>query len=77
MLAGALVASLAGDVFLMLPGGQWFIPGLASFLVAHLFYIALFRARQAWFASRRALVATLALGAGDVCRDPARPAGCR
>ncbi|MBP6854482.1 MAG: sterol desaturase family protein, partial [Rhodoferax sp.] len=43
VLAGALVASLAGDVFLMLPGGQWFIPGLASFLLAHLFYIALFR----------------------------------
>ena len=64
LLTGALAGSLAGDVFLMLPGGQWFIPGLASFLVAHLFYIALFRAGQPWFASRRALLATLALGAG-------------
>ena len=59
----ALLASLAGDVFLMLPGGRWFIPGLASFLVAHLFYIALFRIGQPWFPSRRALVATLGFGA--------------
>ncbi|MBL8336117.1 MAG: sterol desaturase family protein [Rhodoferax sp.] len=64
LLCGALLASLAGDVFLMLPGAQWFIPGLASFLVAHLCYIALFRAGTRWFASRGALVATLALGAG-------------
>lgn len=64
LLTGALAGSLAGDVFLMLPGGQWFIPGLASFLVAHLFYIALFRAGQSWFARRGALLATLLLGAG-------------
>lgn len=36
-----LVCSLAGDIFLMLPSDQ-FIPGLASFLVGHLFYIAAF-----------------------------------
>ena len=35
-----LTASLAGDVFLMLP--ERFLPGLASFLVAHFFYIAAF-----------------------------------
>lgn len=35
-----LTASLAGDVFLMLP--DRFLPGLVSFLVAHLFYIAAF-----------------------------------
>ncbi|MEP0764732.1 MAG: lysoplasmalogenase [Chloroflexota bacterium] len=35
-----LTASLAGDVFLMLP--DRFLPGLISFLVAHLFYIAAF-----------------------------------
>ena len=58
----ALLASLAGDVFLMLPGG-YFLPGLASFLVAHLFYIALFRQDVPWFASRRALAGTLATGA--------------
>jgi alkylglycerol monooxygenase len=33
----ALVLSLAGDVFLMLPGGL-FLAGLASFLLAHLAY---------------------------------------
>ena len=62
LLTSALLASLAGDVFLMLHGPQWFIPGLASFLVAHGFYIALFRIGQAWFPSRRALLATLAFG---------------
>jgi uncharacterized membrane protein YhhN len=46
----------------MLPG-NYFIPGLASFLVAHLFYIALFRQGQPWFPSRRALVIVLAFGA--------------
>ena len=62
LLIAALVFSLAGDVFLMLPG-NYFIPGLASFLVAHVFYIALFRQGQGWFPSKRALVAVLAVGA--------------
>ena len=62
LLAAALTASLAGDVFLMLPG-NYFIPGLASFLVAHLFYIALFRQGVAWFPSRRAVLGTLLVGA--------------
>lgn len=53
--------SLAGDVFLMFSG--YFIPGLVSFLVAHLFYIALFKQGSVWFPSRRALAATLAVGA--------------
>jgi uncharacterized membrane protein YhhN len=35
----ALFFSLAGDVFLMLPR-DLFVPGLASFLVAHLAYVA-------------------------------------
>lgn len=61
-LVAALAASLAGDVFLMLPG-NYFIPGLASFLVAHLFYIALFRQGVPWFPSRRALLGTLGVGA--------------
>jgi uncharacterized membrane protein YhhN len=34
----ALVFSLAGDVFLMLPG-DLFVPGLASFLLAHVAYV--------------------------------------
>ncbi len=59
-LLAALVYSLAGDVFLMFPG--YFIPGLVSFLVAHLFYVALFKQGTAWFPSRKALVATLAVG---------------
>jgi uncharacterized membrane protein YhhN len=63
LLVAALVFSLGGDVFLMFPGGQYFIPGLASFLVAHGFYIALFRQGQGWFPSRRALMAVLAVGA--------------
>ncbi|MBK8073144.1 MAG: sterol desaturase family protein [Ramlibacter sp.] len=62
LLAAALAASLAGDAFLMFPG--FFIPGLVSFLVAHLLYIALFRRDAPWFASRGALAATLAVGGG-------------
>ena len=61
-LVGGLAASLAGDVFLMLPG-NYFIAGLASFLVAHLFYITLLRQGVGWFPSRRALGVTLTLGA--------------
>ena len=40
-LIAALVFSLAGDVFLMLPRDR-FVPGLASFLVAHIAYFAVF-----------------------------------
>ncbi|HEY5972305.1 MAG TPA: lysoplasmalogenase [Pseudoxanthomonas sp.] len=36
-----LVFSLAGDAFLMLPG-DWFVFGLASFLLAHLCYVVAF-----------------------------------
>jgi len=36
----ALACSLAGDVFLMLPPDGWFVPGLGSFLLAHLAYVA-------------------------------------
>lgn len=35
-----LIFSLAGDVFLMLPGEGLFLPGLVSFLFAHICYIA-------------------------------------
>jgi uncharacterized membrane protein YhhN len=41
LLCAGLLWSLAGDVFLMLPG-DWFVAGLASFLAAHLCYIAAF-----------------------------------
>ena len=60
LLLAAILASLAGDVFLMFAG--YFIPGLVSFLVAHLCYIALFKQGVAWFPSRSALVMTLAFG---------------
>ncbi|MFN8035329.1 MAG: lysoplasmalogenase [Acidimicrobiia bacterium] len=36
--AVALVCSLAGDVFLMLPS-DWFVAGLASFFLAHVAYV--------------------------------------
>lgn len=36
-----LVFSMGGDVFLMLPQDR-FVPGLVSFLIAHLFYIVAF-----------------------------------
>ena len=41
LLTSALVLSSLGDVFLALPP-KYFVPGLVSFLVAHLFYIWLF-----------------------------------
>ncbi|HET6829388.1 MAG TPA: lysoplasmalogenase family protein [Ramlibacter sp.] len=56
-----LAFSLAGDVFLMFQG--YFIPGLVSFLAAHLCYIVLFKDGVPWFPSRRALLAVLAVGA--------------
>jgi alkylglycerol monooxygenase len=61
LLVAALAFSLAGDCFLMFPG--YFIPGLVSFLVAHLFYVALFKQGVAWLPSRSALAATLGFGA--------------
>ena len=42
LLASALLFSALGDVFLGLGGEQWFVYGLSSFLIAHLFYITLF-----------------------------------
>jgi len=37
----SMALSLAGDVLLMLPGEGYFIPGLLSFLLAHIAYIIL------------------------------------
>ncbi len=61
LLLAALAFCLAGDCFLMVPG--YFIPGLVSFLIGHLCYIALFRLDAPWFPSRRALAATLTAAA--------------
>ncbi|RYX90480.1 MAG: hypothetical protein EOO28_29135 [Comamonadaceae bacterium] len=60
LLIAGLAFSLAGDVLLMLKG--LFIPGLVAFLVAHIFYIALFRQGMPWFPSRTALAGTLGVG---------------
>jgi uncharacterized membrane protein YhhN len=43
----ALVLSLAGDVFLMLPR-DLFVAGLAAFLLGHLAYVAGFGVGEAW-----------------------------
>ena len=40
LVGAALVASMAGDLFLLSPRG--FVPGLVSFLIGHLLYIAAF-----------------------------------
>ncbi|HAJ34215.1 MAG TPA: lysoplasmalogenase [Chloroflexi bacterium] len=47
LVAVGIFFSLAGDIFLMLPRDA-FIGGLASFLVAHLFYIGAYVARTGW-----------------------------
>lgn len=47
LLAGLLL-STCGDVFLMLPVDA-FVPGLASFLLAHLAYLLALRQRGRWF----------------------------
>ena len=59
ILAG-LLFSLAGDVLLMLPSDR-FAAGLASFLIAHLLYIAAFAA-DAGLASRPGLLLPFAAG---------------
>ena len=61
LLVAALVGSLAGDAFLMVEG--FFIPGLVSFLLAHLAYIALFKQGVPVFTHRGALAATVGVGA--------------
>ena len=62
LLMAALLASLAGDVFLMLQG--FFIPGLVSFLIAHLFYLALFQRGVGWFPGSRWQWLPLLVGVG-------------
>lgn len=47
LIVAGLVFSLAGDVFLMLPGDR-FKAGLVSFLIAHILYIAAFAQVLIW-----------------------------
>lgn len=61
LLVAGLALSLVGDVFLMLP--DRFLPGLVSFLLAHLCYIAVFRRGVPWFPNRWVLAGTLAVAA--------------
>ncbi len=61
LLCASLLACMAGDVLLMLPG-NYFLAGLAAFLVGHLFYIAMLRVDTQtvpWFPNRVALAVTL------------------
>lgn len=44
LLMAGLTCSLAGDLLLELPG-DYFVPGLAAFLIGHLFYITAFLTR--------------------------------
>ena len=58
----ALVLSLAGDVFLMLPRERLFVAGLASFLLGHVGYIAGFGVAQAWPVVLAVVPISLAVG---------------
>lgn len=73
MLIG-LLFSLAGDVFLMLPG-DWFIPGLGSFLCAHIAYaVAFWRRRPGWDLPRIGAVVALLAGFGGLMYRAFMPA---
>lgn len=47
VLIAGLVCSMAGDIFLMLPA-NYFVAGLISFLIAHIFYIVAFTQGRAF-----------------------------
>jgi uncharacterized membrane protein YhhN len=63
----ALVCSLAGDVFLLF-GDRYFVPGLVSFLLAHLAYtfglVAVGGWSGAWFLVGAAMMGVLAMAVG-------------
>lgn len=61
LVCAGLLFSLAGDVFLMLPRDR-FVAGLASFLAAHLFYVAAFAPRPATLAAPLVLAALATYG---------------
>lgn len=63
LVAAGLLFSLAGDVFLMLPRDR-FVAGLASFLVAHLFYVAAFAPRPFGVAAPLVLAVLVLYGGG-------------
>lgn len=61
LVCAGLLFSLAGDVFLMLPKDR-FVAGLASFLVAHLLYVAAFAPRPLRLAAPLVLALLIAYG---------------
>lgn len=61
LVCAGLLFSLAGDVFLMLPRDR-FVAGLASFLAAHLFYVAAFASRPARLGAPLVLAMLLVYG---------------
>jgi uncharacterized membrane protein YhhN len=63
LVCAGLLFSLAGDVFLMLPRDR-FVAGLASFLVAHGFYIAAFAPGPLGLRAPGALLVLLLCGIG-------------
>jgi uncharacterized membrane protein YhhN len=65
MIVAGLAASLAGDVFLMLPRDR-FVQGLASFLLAHLVYAAAFATAPAGVGDAATLIGLLAVAAAIV-----------
>jgi len=65
LITAGLAASLAGDVFLMLPRDR-FVAGLASFLAAHLLYAVAFATAPAGPVDLALLVGLLAIAAGIV-----------
>ncbi len=66
LVVAALLLSLAGDVCLLFPQG--FVPGLASFLVAHLLYVAAFAPAGGWDAGAWLLLIPFALGSLGMLR---------
>ncbi|MYM68851.1 lysoplasmalogenase [Pseudoduganella sp. FT55W] len=62
----ALLLSLCGDVFLMLPMRFGFELGLASFLIAHLFFLRAFTRDAPLFGKRLPLILLLALSVANL-----------
>lgn len=48
LIVAGLLFSIGGDTFLLLPDDPWFVYGLGSFLIGHLFYVAAMATR--WLA---------------------------
>jgi uncharacterized membrane protein YhhN len=63
LVAAGLICSLAGDIFLMLPRDA-FLPGMVSFFLAHLLYIAAFTRPHGWSFAPVALALLAIFGVG-------------